>query len=230
MRFAVALNAALGRGGVLVDGVHIGLGSFLDYARSTPRGCAGIVRNQWEIYIDETSLAWTFYAPFRSALRRAVSSPDASEVMSEAVRQARPVQQPHFQQLHEGFQRWWGKVKATGVPMESAAWDSGELSVTVSRRSALALRHRDGHAEVVLPYLKEPVLGTDSANLALRVLEYLMPVLLPGATPVVLDVRRGKALRLRRNTNRAELDALLAAEAAKYLTHWTAMAEVRRAE
>ncbi|MER5392323.1 hypothetical protein [Saccharopolyspora sp. NPDC002686] len=213
-----------------MDGVHISLGSFLDYARSTPRGCAGIVRDQWEIYVAETSMAWTFYAPFRSALRRAVNSPDPSAVMAAVVEDARPVQQPHFLQLHEGFERWWRKVKATGVPLESAMWTVGELSVTVSRHSAMALRHRDGSTEVVLPYLKEPELGTDSANLALRVLEHLVPVLLPGATPMVLDVRRGKAMRLRKNANRAELDAMLSAEAAKYLTHWTAMAELRRAE
>ncbi|GAA4615586.1 hypothetical protein [Saccharopolyspora hordei] len=213
-----------------MDGVQIGLSSFLDYVRSTPRGCAGIVRDQWEIHVDETSMAWTFYAPFRSALRRAVSSPDAPEVLAAAVRQARPVQQPHFQQLHDGFRRWWAKVRATGVPMESGVVDVGGLSVTVSRRSALALRYRDGRTEVVLPYLKEPELASDSANVALRVLEHLAPSLLPGARPMVLDVRRGRAFRLRRNANRDELDAVLAAEAAKYLTHWAAMAEVRRAE
>ncbi|MGP4017155.1 hypothetical protein [Saccharopolyspora sp. 5N708] len=211
-------------GGALVDGVQISLGSFLDYVRSTPRGCAGIVRDQREIYLDENSMAWAFYGPFRAALRRAVSSSDAVEVIASAVRQARPVQQPHFRELHAGFERWWRRVEVTGVPMFSGRWSIGGLAVTISERSSLAVRHPDGRTEVVLPYLKEPELGADTANLALRVLERAMPVLRPGATPMVLDLRRGKPLRLRRNANRAELDALLAAEAAKYLTHWTAVA------
>ncbi|MEU6269702.1 hypothetical protein [Saccharopolyspora shandongensis] len=206
-----------------MDGVQISLGSFLDYMRSTPRGCAGIVRDQREIYLDETSMAWAFYGPFRLALRRAVTSPDATEIVAAAVRQARPVQQPHFQELHVGFQRWWGRAKAVGVPMTSARWNIGGLAITISDRSSLALRRQDGRTEVVLPYLKEPELGTDSASLALRLLEHAMPALRPGATPMVLDVRRGKPLRLRKNANRVELDALLAAEAAKYLAHWTAV-------
>ncbi|WP_188987357.1 hypothetical protein [Saccharopolyspora thermophila] len=207
-----------------MDGVQISLGSFLDYVRSTPRGCAGIVRDQREIYLDETSMAWAFYGPFRLALRRAVTSPDALEIIAAAVRQARPVQQQHFRELQVGFQRWWQRARVTGVPMTSGCWRSGDLAITVSERSSLALRHPDGRLEVVLPYLKEPQLEADSANLALRVLEQAMPGLLPGATPMVLDVRRGRPFRLRRNANRAELDALLAAETAKYLTHWSAVA------
>ncbi|WP_190824809.1 hypothetical protein [Saccharopolyspora pogona] len=54
----------------------------------------------------------------------------------------------------------------------------------------LGLRYRDGKTEVVLPYLKEPELGRDAANLALRILELHMNKLLPGAIPVVLDLRR----------------------------------------
>lgn len=207
-----------------MDGVQISLGSFLDYMRSTPRGCAGIVRDQREIYLDETSMAWAFYGPFRLALQRAVTSSDAVEIIAAAVRRARPVQQPHFRQLRAGFERWWGRAKVTGLPTASTRCEIGGLAITISERSSLALRHRDGRTEVVLPYLKEPRLGTDSANLALRVLERAMPALRPGATPMVLDVRRGKPLRLRKNANRVELDALLAAEAAKYLTHWTAVA------
>ncbi|ALG07446.1 hypothetical protein AOZ06_11405 [Kibdelosporangium phytohabitans] len=63
-----------------------------------------------------------------------------------------------------------------------------------------------------------------AADLLLRILEREMERLLPGGTPVVLDVRRSKTYRLRRNTNRHELDALLAGEAAKYVAHWQAAA------
>jgi hypothetical protein len=211
-----------------VDGVQISLGSFLDYMRSTPRGCAGIVRDQREIYLDETSMAWAFYGPFRLALRRAVTSPDAAEIVAAAVRRAKPVQQPHFRELQAGFERWWGRAKAIGNPMNSASWKVGDLAVTISERSSLALSYQDGRAEVVLPYLKEPELGSDAANLALRIMERAMPALRPGATPMVLDVRRGKPFRLRKNVNRAELDALLAGESAKYLAHWSAVAETPR--
>ncbi|WP_433873374.1 hypothetical protein [Saccharopolyspora sp. CA-218241] len=207
-----------------MDGVQISLGSFLDYARSTPRGCAAIVRDQRGIYLDPHSMAWAFYGPFRAALRRAVHATDPVAVVAAAVHAARPVQQDHYRRLHAGFERWWARTKAVGVPLGSAVWPCGELAITVSGRSAVALRYADGGTEVVLPYLKEPELDGGTANLALRVLERAMPDLLPGARPMVLDVRRGRPLRLRRNANRAELDALIAAESAKYLVHWDAVA------
>ncbi|SDY00588.1 hypothetical protein SAMN05216215_1018114 [Saccharopolyspora shandongensis] len=212
-----------------MDSVRIGLGPFLDYVRSTPRGCVAIVKSQRRMYLDPDGQGSSFYGPLSAGLRRAVNSTDPEQVIAEVVKRSRPEQRRHYEELQSGFGRWWSKTKASGVPVASTEWVRAELAVRVlgSREpgsGVLGLRYRDGKTEVVLPYLKEPELGRDAANLTLRILELHMNELLPGAIPVVLDLRRAAPLRLRSNTNRDDLDAVLAGEAAKYVTHWQAAA------
>lgn len=207
-----------------MDNVQISLGTFLDYMRSTSRGCMSIVKDQRSMYLDPISMGSAFYGPFRHALRRAVNAPDPERVLAETVAKARVVQKSHFEALQAGFVQWWRKTPATGVLVASSCWRRGELAVTIANRSSLGLRYRDSRTEIVLPYLKEPELSAEDAYPALRILEREADELLPGAVPVVLDVRRAKPLRLRKNTNRGDLDAYLEAEAAKYLAHWQAAA------
>ena len=87
-------------------------------------------------------------------------------------------------------------------------------------RPHLGLIAPDGSRAAVMVYVKEPPLTQESANVALRILQQTMDDVLPGATPLVLDARRGQAFRMSRRTNLTKLDALIAAEAAGYVVHW----------
>ncbi|MCA1186483.1 MULTISPECIES: hypothetical protein [unclassified Saccharopolyspora] len=196
--------------------------SFLDYMHSTPRGCIKIVKDQRKMHLDPDRKASYFYDPIRVALRRALNSVTPQQEFSKAIDRANVTQYLHFVELERGFSKWSRKVNATGVKVTAGAWRAGDLDVTL--HNLLGLRHSSGKTEAVLPYLKEAALTPDAANPILRVLEREMPALLVGASPVVLDVRRGSSFKLRRNTNRADLDALLTAEAAKYTAHWHAVA------
>jgi hypothetical protein len=206
----------------LANPITIGAPSFLDYMRSTPRECINIIKGHRRMYLDPHSQGPRFYAPFRAALRRAASSVEPGQVIANAVASAWPTQRAHYVELENGFRRWWPAAKATGIPVQDSIWTSGELAVKVAR--PVGLRLRDDSTQVVFPYLKEPELTAEVANLILRILEVEMERLLPDAVPVALDVRRGRPFRLRRNANRSDLDAILAAEAAKYVTHWRAAA------
>ena len=202
--------------------VRISAASFLDYMHSDSQRCIQIVKQQRKMYLDPDSKASSFYEPIRVALRRALNSVTPHQEFSKAIDRARSSQYPHFIELEAGFNKWWGASKATGLKVAPSGWHSGDLNVTL--RNLLGLRHATKKTEVILPYLKDPELTKDAAKPMLRVLEQAMPDLMPGATPRILDLRRGHSFKLRRDTNRADLDALLTAEAAKYTTHWYAAA------
>lgn len=172
------------------------------------------------MYLDPTNTAPAFYGPLRAGLRRAVNAPNPSQVLADVIANARPAQRGHYLGVITGFNTWWPRVHATGVRAHDAAWTCGSLTVSVTL--PIGLRHRDGSTHLMFGYLKGEPLQADAARLLARMLEHLIPDMLPGATPLVVDLRRGKPFRLAANTNRADLDALLVAEAAKYTTHWHA--------
>ncbi|SFT55282.1 hypothetical protein SAMN04487904_103364 [Actinopolyspora lacussalsi subsp. righensis] len=201
---------------------RIALGSFLDFVRSGPQDSVRLVRRQRAMYLGSGGQAWAFYQPFRSGVRRAISAPDPEAVLTAVVDKAGPKQRSHFQELRRGMCAWLSGTKATGVQVESCSWWHDELEVTLSKRSLLGLRHSSGAVELVLPYLKEPELSTQDAAPVLRILQLGRDRVLPGATPVVLDVRRARSHRLRANTNEDDLDTFIAGEVSKYLTYWQA--------
>ncbi|SDJ98452.1 hypothetical protein SAMN04487820_103283 [Actinopolyspora mzabensis] len=201
---------------------RVGLGAFLDFVCSRSQDSVRMVRRQRLMYLDHNSKAWLFYQPFRAGIRRAVSSPDTGHVISEVVTNANRYQLPHFRELEDGFRRWHQRSRPVGLPVDSYSWQWDELEVRISNQTVFGLRYPDGTAELVLPYFKEPELTSQDTAPVLRILERSRNEVLPGATPMVLDVRRGKPIRLRTNTNRNDLDIGIAGEVSKYLTHWQA--------
>src|SRR5690606_36810586 len=143
---------------------------------------------------------------------------------TRTVAKARPVQRGHFEALRAGFLQWWGKTRATGVPISSGRWQCGQLTINIPDQGRLGLRYPNRPTGLGLPYLKEPEPTAQDDSPAPRILELGSDGMPPGAAPAVLDVRRGKPHKPRKNTNRGDPDAYLEAEAAKYLVHWQAAA------
>lgn len=196
--------------------------SFTEYVMSGQRGRISIVNEQRRIYLSSEHWIAGFYNPMRDAMRRAANSPDPEAELEKAVAVAlehpRAGQLRAFEELRDGFLPWLLETRATGVPTGSARWHAGDLELRV--RPHLGLRAPDGSRAAVLVYVKETPLTQESANVALRILQQTMDDVLPDATPLVLDARRGRAFRMSRRTNLAKLDALIAAEAAGYVVHW----------
>ncbi|WP_308258607.1 hypothetical protein [Saccharothrix obliqua] len=203
----------------MVEPVSVTALSFTEYVMSGQRGRISIVSGQREVYLGADPWVSGFYNPVRDAMRRAANSPDPEAELDAAVRAAtRNGQLRAFQEVRDGFVPWLRATRGTGVPVGSAKWASGELTLRV--KPHLGLRMPDGSTAVVLTYVKEPPLTQEAANVGLRILQQTLPGTLPGATPLVLDARRGRAFRMGKRTNLAKLDALIAAEAAGYVVHW----------
>ncbi|MEV0678007.1 hypothetical protein AB0I60_15975 [Actinosynnema sp. NPDC050436] len=204
---------------MVVEPVSVTALSFTEYVMSGQRGRISIVAEQREVYLGVDPWVCGFYNPVRDAMRRAANSTDPDAELEVAVRAAnRNGQLRAFTEVREGFLPWLRATRATGVPVRAARWSAGELSLRV--RPHLGLRMPDGSTAAVLVYTKEPVMTQEAANVGLRVLQQTTADTLPGATPLLLDARRGRAFKMAKRTNLTKLDALIAAEAAGYVVHW----------
>ncbi|WP_440901681.1 hypothetical protein [Actinosynnema sp.] len=66
----------------------IGALSFLDYAMSTPKGCAKIVKEQRRMYSDLSSQGHFTYESIKIAMKQSVDSADPRRVLDKAVDKA----------------------------------------------------------------------------------------------------------------------------------------------
>jgi len=80
----------------------------------------------------------------------------------------------------------------------------------VGVRPDFAVLDADGKARTVKLWLKERELADDAAKAMLRLFERHMTDICPGATPLVVDVRRGKIHRSARRPLKSGFDAWLA--------------------
>ncbi|GAA0253050.1 hypothetical protein GCM10010492_62090 [Saccharothrix mutabilis subsp. mutabilis] len=203
----------------MVEPVSVTALSFTEYVMSGQRGRISIVSEQRSVYLGADPWVCGFYNPMRDAMRRAANSIDPDAELDAAVRAASRNGQPRaFEELREGFLPWLRSTRATGVPVAATRWEAGDLTLRV--RPHLGLRLPDDSTAAVLVYVKERPMTQEAANVGLRILQRTIDRTLPGATPLLLDARRGRAFRMSRRTNLAKLDALIAAEAAGYVVHW----------
>lgn len=199
--------------------IRVSLPLFTDYANALGQDRMKIVQRQRR-RIEGLEQAYYFYGPVESSLRRAVASTDPAAELADLVdRATSDVQRRHFGQLRDGMLGFQRRHRASLVPVQSGqVWSAPHLEVLIRQHLGLLI---DGQAWVVLLYLKERELTQSAANGALWVLESEMESLLPGGRAMVLDVRRAKTWRLRRNANRPGLQGWLWGEAAAYASHWS---------
>lgn len=173
-----------------------------------------------ERYLGTDSMAWATYSPLFAAMRRAVNSTDPRATLDGVVAWAilkRDWRGAAFRTAANGFLDLL-PVGATGVKVTAPRWSEGDLTIVV--RDLLGLRLPNGRFLLVAPYVKDTELDQESADILLYLLESVIDDVLPGATPVVWDTRRGKAFRLNVRTNRHQLDVSVRGLAAKYLREW----------
>lgn len=142
--------------------------------------------------------------------------------MDDAVRRARPGFGSKFREAGIGWADHIAAEPITDLALApSATWTAAGLDVNVNPN--LIIRRATGAVEVMRVWLtdKPPTDLTIEATLGLMAL--CMEGLCPGATPVLLDVRRGLAHRNRRYRD-AQVTRWLSGEAAAFVSVWSAAA------
>jgi hypothetical protein len=199
--------------------VQISALSFVEYCGCRNSRRIDIVNEQRSIYLSEDGKFPGYYQPVRTAMRKACNSTEPAREFDLAIGKANlRGQERAFTQIKQGFLPWLRRQGASGVGVTGTAWSVGDLDLKVTPH--LGLRLPDGTALAIFAYLKEAALTRDAANVALRIMQRTVEHSMPGAVPLVLDVRRGKGYAVPARGDLARLDALIAAEAAGYVVHW----------
>ncbi|OQO88985.1 hypothetical protein B1813_22805 [Saccharomonospora piscinae] len=202
------------------NSISIGVHPWLDYLLASPVTSATLVTRHKRLYLDPESKGGVAYGPLLAGLRRAVSSPDPQAELEAVVSrtEAQPGWRgPVYRECAAGFLSLLPRG-ATGVPVRQAAWIEDGLSVVL--RGLVGLRLRLGELQLVLPYCKEPELGQEAANVVLHLMEQMRDDVLPGATPIVYDLRHKKSFKLHGRTNRTTLNVGLLGSVAQYQRQW----------
>jgi len=146
--------------------------------------------------------------------------------LSRATELVKPRWRPLYEALVPGalaYLRTLGDLSAVHlVPLREVIAMVGTLPVKINPQ--LGLRYADGRAEAVRLYFDEDP-PTDEAVLAtLHLMRRHLDQVLPGAEPVVVDVRRGRVLRADPNGRPEQVEQWLAGEAAAFSAIWQSVA------
>jgi hypothetical protein len=98
----------------------------------------------------------------------------------------------------------------------------GPLAVKINPH--FGLRHEDGRREAVRLHFDEEPPTPEAVTATLHLMARHMDQILPNATPVLVDLRRGTSHHLDPSTKPADVESWLAGEAAAFTAMWTATA------
>jgi len=200
----------------------VGLTTFANYLTATSSERIDCVRQQIRIYGQTYVPGPAFYKDFVEAVRRGrVESADELRMRRVVSAQSEGPRRQHYADLA----RHWlamDTLRLPGAPCGSATWQTPRLTVGV--RPDFALRDADGRIIVVKLWLREQPLNRDAARGCLWLLRQHMAELSPGATPVVVDLRRENVHRIGRRPFKRGFDAYLEAEAEAMAALWQRLA------
>jgi hypothetical protein len=98
----------------------------------------------------------------------------------------------------------------------------GTLPVKINPH--FGLRYADGHGEAVRLHFDEDPPQSEAAVATLHLMTRHMDLVLPNASPVLVDIRRGEVLRQDPTVKPEEVERWLAGEAAAFAAMWSTMA------
>lgn len=196
----------------------MGLSSFAEYVDAPGSEQMRRIENQYTWYNDPGRFAPMSYQAAFKGLRTAVEGkPNALAEM--IARAPNDTMRPHYEQLASGMERFIHSYKPTFIETATTTWSYGDLTLKLQRHIGMQIG-RDQC--IVLPYVKQPELTSDGAQIAWRTLELAQDRILPASKIIVLDVRRSKLFRPTRK-NRNNLDCWIESQARGYVEHWRQM-------
>jgi hypothetical protein len=198
---------------------------WLDYISAGPQGAMKIISDQkrWQNNPDGQKIV--AYDPILHGLRRAASLPDPRAELEQVITKAEgwgTWQASAYQEIVDGFLSWW-RPEFHGVPVGKKVTWVAASGLVVDFVHLIGVRAGDRSA-VVLPYVKGPKLDQSTADLMLALVHEKVGELLPDATPIALDTRRGKQFRLSPGADHTALMAYQQGQAAAYVAQWAAAA------
>ncbi|WP_328348627.1 hypothetical protein [Micromonospora sp. NBC_00421] len=138
----------------------------------------------------------------------------------------KPRWRPLYQALTPGATAWLESLgEPTGIDLaqtRDALAMLGDLPVKINPH--FGIRYADGHAEAVRLHFDEAPPSEEAALATLHLMARHMDAVLPHAEPVLVDVRRGVALRTPDHVKPAQVEQWLAGEAAAFRAIWSTAA------
>ncbi|GAA2346278.1 hypothetical protein [Dactylosporangium salmoneum] len=156
------------------------------------------------------------------ALKADIQFRTGGTYLNAVVEQVNARWKPLYEALVPGALRYLESL-ATPVevtPTRDALCMIGALPVKINPH--FGLRYPDGHGEVVRMHFDEDPPLDLAAVATLHLMGRHMDLVLPNATPVLVDVRRGEVLRPDPSVKAEEVERWLAGEAAGFAAMWAA--------
>lgn len=192
---------------------EIPLNGFVDYLRTRGAARVEVATRHLVQSAEPYSPARDFYRRILSAILAGHRSGDDKAVLAHALDEAPPARRSHYQAVVDGWLRYLPKLSGTThVRTHTGRWRDAALTVKVTPH--LAVRYPDGHVEALLLYLKAEPLPASDAQAMLWLATEAIDEACPGATPVIVDVRRCRAFRA--TPTKPGYPAWLTAEASGY--------------
>lgn len=173
-------------------------------------------------YGQDYSPGTDFYHPFRAALITGrQQNADVLTLRRMIASQTDRRRVKHYLEMEPLYLAWLAQNPGTFAAVRSALWSTTTLNVSITPE--YALKRPKGSVDVVKFYLRTEPLTRDGADAMLYLLDQEMRRIKPGGAPVVVDLRRAKTYRPRKNLRRGFGQAL-AIEANSLAQMWRAVA------
>ena len=176
----------------------------------------------------QTRSGFNPHARFVKALKADIARPASGRELEIAtvVDAVQPRWRPLYTALRAGGERYLASLADRSdlqvVPVRAALDVISGLTVKVNPH--FGLRHGDGRREVVRLHFDEQPPSDELVAATLQLMTRQLSQILPGARPVLVDVRRGTAHRPDPKVPTAEVERWLAGEALAFSSMWTAAA------
>lgn len=200
----------------------VGLTTFAAYLTASSGKRIDCIRDQIRTRSRDFRPGPAFYQDMIDAMKRGRSS-GADELAMQRViaAQSDGPRRDHYTQLADH----WLALRELRLPLVafgSATWRAPSLSVSI--RPEFAVRDAAGNVLVIKLWLKDDPLLADAVKSCLWLLNNQMDSLVPGATPVVADIRRQKIHRIGRRRYSRDFAAYLESEAEGMAVLWRRLA------
>lgn len=198
------------------------LTTFAEYLTASASSKIDCVKDQIRIFDQPYRPGAAFYHDFKEAVVEGRECGADHLAMQRVVAAQRdPARYKHYDAL---AQHWLAmpSLHLPLVPYGQAVWQTPRLGVRI--RPDFAATDPKGKLFVVKLWLKDRVLVDDASRAMLRLFGHHMTDICPGATPLVVDVRREKIHKPTRREPKRGFDEWLENEAGSMAGLWERLA------